>query len=379
MQKVITCESVNKGHPDKTCDIIADAILDEALRQDPKSQMAVECAIKDDLLMIYGEATTKAAIDYCDIAGEILRELGYRKPFRIMQQISEQSPDINAAVTQGELRAGDQGIVYGYATGETPERLPLPLVIAHKLMRKYDEFRQTRHDFFSDAKSQVSVLYEHDKPKSIATVLVSASHAAELTKEAVRNIIAEEVISPVLAEYADKIAADTQLLVNPSGRFTIWGSYADSGCTGRKIAVDSYGGVGRMGGGCFSSKSAQKMDRSGSYYARFVARNIIEQNKAKRCEISVSYGIGLVEPLSVTVDCFDTNKVAMEKIEAFVRDNFDFRPANVIKELGLTQPIFKETACFGHFGRAEFPWERTASAGNTRQPRNKKIETARKE
>ena len=360
MKKILTSESVNIGHPDKSMDVLADAFLDEALRQDPKAQMAVECAIKDDLLMIYGEATTTAQIDFSYIANKLLTEvIGYNKPFRVIQQISEQSADINSAVVQDELRANDQGIVYGYATNETPELMPLPIIIAHKLMMKYEEFRKGRTDFFADAKSQVSVEYDdNDKPKAIATVLVSASHGIDLTKETVRNTIAEEVISPILAEYADLIAADTELIVNPSGRFTIWGSYADSGCVGRKTQVDAYGTLTRHGGGAFSSKNGTKVDRSGAYYARYVAKNIVAKDFADKCEIAVSYGIGLAEPLSIYIETFGTHKQPLAKIEQYVKKNFDFRPANIIKELGLWKPIYMPTACYGHFGREEFPWER---------------------
>ena len=358
MRKILTSESVNIGHPDKTCDCIADAFLDEALKQDPNAQMAVECAIKDDLLMIYGESTTTAKIDYSAIANEILKEVGYTKPFRIITQISEQRPDIHQAVVKEELRANDQGIVYGYACNETKELMPMPIIIAHKLMKRYEEFRKRRVDFFADAKSQVSIEYgEDEQPNGIATVLVSASHAENLTKEEVRNIIAEEVIAPVIAEYADLITAETELIVNPSGKFTIWGSYGDSGCVGRKIVVDTYGGIGRVGGGCFSSKNATKVDRSGAYYARFVAKNIVANGYADKCEIQVAYGIGLAEPISVNIETFGTNKKPQQEIENYVEKNFDFRPAIIIKELGLLKPIYKQTACYGHFGREEFPWE----------------------
>lgn len=362
MRKIITCESVNKGHPDKTCDLIADTILDEALRQDPNSQMAVEAAIKDDLLMIYGEATTKAELNYVLIAKAVLAEVGYTRPFRIILQISEQSKDIAKAVKRDELAAGDQGIVYGYATSETPERLPLPLVIATKLMRQYERFRQSTAGFHSDAKSQVSIEYENDKPNEIATVLISASHTDKMKNEEIYALITAEVISPVLAEYADLIGENTQLLVNPSGRFVNWGSYADSGCTGRKTAVDTYGGVARHGGGAFSSKSPQKMDRSAAYFARYAARNVIENDMADRCEISVSYGIGLAAPISLSIETFGTEKVQLEKIQQYVEENFNFCPANIIKELDLARPIYRETACFGHFGRPNFPWEQRKEA-----------------
>jgi len=357
LKTIKAAESVNIGHPDKTCDVIADAFLDAALTKDPQAQMAVECAIKDDLLMIYGEATTKAKVDYIGIATEILSGLGYKKPFRILQQISEQSPDINAAVIKDELRAGDQGIVYGYATNETPEYLPLPLVIAHKLMRRYEAWRKGRDDFFADAKSQVSIEYDGNKPVGIAAILVSASHAESLENGEIRNFISEQVITPVLCEYAHLLTDSTQLIINPSGKFTVWGSFSDSGCVGRKTQVDAYGGLARHGGGAFSSKSATKMDRSGAYYARYSAKNVVAAGLAERCEIGVSYGIGLSEPLTIEIDCFGTEAGTLKEVYDYVVKNFDFTPANIIKELNLLHPIYKDTACYGHFGRDEFSWE----------------------
>ena len=357
MIRVVTSESVNIGHPDKTCDTIADAFLDEALRQDPNSQMAVECAIKNDKLFIYGEATTKAKIDYESIAREILKDIGYTNDFTIVKELSEQSPDINQAVVKEELRANDQGMVYGYATAETEEYMPMPIVIAHKLVKKYEEFRRTTKDYFADAKSQVSVLYDDKKPLELATILMSVSHSDKLTKEDIRNTIGEKVISPVLVEYAHLIGANTQIVINPSGKFTIWGSFGDSGCVGRKIVVDTYGGVGRVGGGCFSSKNATKVDRSGAYYARYVAKNIVAHGLADECEIQVGYAIGLADPVSIYIECFGTNHKSMAEIERYVSENFSFRPNDIIKELDLLKPIYKQTACYGHFGRPEFPWE----------------------
>lgn len=360
MNKIITSESVNIGHPDKTCDTIADAFLDEALRKDPNSMMAVECAIKDDKLFIYGEATTKANIDYDDIAKNILKNIGYKNEFTIIKQISEQSPDINQAVVRQELGANDQGMVYGYATNETPEYMPMPIVVAHKLMRKYEQFRlQHQDEYFSDAKCQVSIEYdEKDKPCGIDTVLVSVSHSINLTKEKIQDTIVKEVISPVLAEYAHLLTEKTNYIVNPSGKFTVWGSFSDSGCVGRKIVVDTYGGVGRVGGGCFSSKNATKVDRSAAYYARYVAKNIVAHGLADKCEIQVSYGIGLAKPLSLYIDTFGTEKTPLDKIYEFVETKFDFSPANIIKELDLLKPIYQATACYGHFGRDGFPWEK---------------------
>jgi len=356
MYKIITSESVNIGHPDKTCDVIADAFLDEALRQDSNSQMAVECAIKNDKLFIYGEATTKAKIDYEKIAQDVLVYIGYKNKFKIIKELSEQSPDINQAVVKEKLCANDQGMMYGYATNETSEFMPLPILVAHKLMKKYDELRHVDVRFFADAKAQVSVAYENEKPIEIKTILISVSHMEELENYHINSIINKEVIQPVLKEYQN-YAKDIELIINPSGKFTIWGSFGDSGCVGRKIVVDTYGGVGRVGGGCFSSKNATKVDRSGAYYARYVAKNIVAHNYADRCEIQVAYGIGLSEPISIYIDCFKTNKKPMEEIYDYVKNNFDFSPDNIIKELDLLKPIYKKTACFGHFGRSEFSWE----------------------
>lgn len=357
VRSIITSESVNIGHPDKTCDVIADAFLDEALRQDKNSQMAVECAIKDNKLFIYGEATTKAKIDYDRIARDVLREVGYKNKFKIVKEISKQSPDINQAVVKEELQANDQGMVYGYATNETKEYMPMPILVAHKLMKKYEEFRRTRDDFFADAKSQVSVEYVGSLPKRITTILISVSHDKNMSLEEIQKIIKLNVIDEVLKGYK-KYIKDTNYIINPSGKFTIWGSFGDSGCVGRKIVVDTYGGVGRVGGGCFSSKNATKVDRSGAYYARFVAKNIVAHGYADKCEIQVSYGIGLSKPISINIDTFGTEKKPLKKIYEYVENNFDFSPNNIIKELDLLKPVYKDTACYGHFGRDGFAWEK---------------------
>ena len=356
MIKIITSESVNCGHPDKTCDIIADAFLDEALSQDPNSQMAVECAIKNNKLFIYGEATTKANIDYERIAREVLKDIGYENEFTIIKELSCQSPDINQAVVKNTLCANDQGMVYGYATNETPEYMPLPIIIAHKLMKKYDSFRRQTKNFFADAKCQVTVVYENKIPTEITTIVLSASHSEKLTNKEIIETLTKSVINPIIAHYQNMIKK-TKFIINPSGKFTIWGSFGDSGCVGRKIVVDTYGGVGRVGGGCFSSKNATKVDRSGAYYARYVAKNIVAKGYAQECEIQVGYAIGLEQPVSVCIDCFGTNTKQMQEIEKYVQKNFDFSPQNIIKELDLLKPIYKQTACFGHFGRKDFPWE----------------------
>lgn len=358
MKTILTSESVGLGHPDKTCDVIADAFLDEALTQDPNSQMAVECAIKNDKLFIYGEATTKARIDYDGIARKILKEIGYQNEFTIIKEISTQSPDINQAVVKKEVRAGDQGIIFGYATNETPELMPLPIMIAHKLMRRYEKFRRSGNLFFADAKSQVSVVYDDFKPISVDTILISASHSDKLSNSYIKKAIIENVVSPVLAEYSQLVSDKTKFLINPSGKFTIWGSFGDSGCVGRKIVVDTYGGAARVGGGCFSSKNATKVDRSAAYYARYVAKNIVARGLAERCEIQLSYAIGMSKPLSINIETFGSNSVPIKEIYDYVEANFDFRPGKIIEELDLLKPIYKQTACFGHFGREGYSWER---------------------
>lgn len=356
-EKIITSESVNIGHPDKTCDVIADAFLDEALRQDKNSMMAVECAIKDDKLFIYGEATTKAKIDYEKIARDVLKEIGYKNEFVIIKQISLQSPEINQAVVKDEICANDQGIVYGYACRDTKELMPLPIMIAHKLMKKYEEFRTKTTKYFADAKCQVSVKYINDKPKKITTILLSCSHKEELQNETIKNDIKKYVIKPVLEEYKF-FSNNVKLIVNPSGKFTVWGSFGDSGCVGRKIVVDTYGGVGRVGGGCFSSKNASKVDRSGAYFARYIAKNIVANGFADKCEIQISFGIGLSRPISLYIETFKTEKVDVQKIYDYVNKNFDLSVKNMIEKLDLLKPIYKQTACYGHFGREEFPWEK---------------------
>ncbi len=357
MKKIITSESVNIGHPDKTCDVIADAFLDEALKQDKRSQMAVECAIKDDRLFIYGEATTSAEIDYAEIARKVLKDVGYKNEFVIIKQISKQSPDINQAVEQTEIKANDQGMVYGYACNETDELMPLPIMVAHDLMRFYDDFRRKSDCYFADAKSQVSVCYEDGKPENIDTILISVSHGDWIEHNKIVEDIKTNIIDVVLKKYEKYNKGGIKFIINPSGKFTIWGSFGDSGCVGRKIVVDTYGGVGRVGGGCFSSKNSTKVDRSGAYYARYVAKNVVAHGFADRCEIQLGFAIGLAEPVSIAIDTFGTNYVSENEIYDYVTSNFNFKLQNIIDELKLNEPVFKKTACFGHFGRNEFAWE----------------------
>lgn len=357
MKTIITSESVNIGHPDKTCDTIADAFLDEALSQDKNAQMAVECAIKNDKLFVYGESTTTAKIDYEAVAKKVLKEIGYKNEFNVVLELSKQSPDINQAVVKEELQANDQGMVYGFACNETKELMPYPIMIAHKLMKVYDDYRRTTDIYFADAKSQVSVEYDDGKPVRIDTVVVSVSHSETVENEQINKDIYDNVVKPVLAEYAELDQTGVRILINTSGRFTVWGSFGDSGCVGRKIIVDTYGGVGRVGGGCFSSKNATKVDRSACYYARYVAKNVVAKGLADKCEIQVSYAIGRAEPVSRYVTTFGTAKVDKQEILDYIDNNFDFKLGNIISELDLLRPIYKQTACFGHFGREEFPWE----------------------
>lgn len=358
MKKIITSESVNCGHPDKTCDIIADSFLDEALKQDVNAQMAVECAIKDNQLYIYGEKNTTAKINFKKIAADVLKDIGYKNKFKMFQKISHQSGDIFGAINKADICANDQGIIYGYATNETKEYMPLPILLSHKLMQQYDQYRRQTDCFFADAKSQVSVLYEDNKPIAIDTILISVSHSTSLTHGQICELIMENVIKKTLKNYQKLYKNSTKIIINPSGKFTIWGSFSDSGCVGRKIVVDSYGGVGRVGGGCFSSKNATKVDRSAAYYARFVAKNIVANGFADICEIQVAYAIGIAEPISLYIETFGTQKTEMEKIYEYVKTKFSFKVGDMIGQLNLLKPIYKQTACFGHFGRDIFEWEK---------------------
>ena len=358
MEQILTSESVNIGHPDKTCDYLADCFLDEALTQDRQSQMAVECAIKNDHLFIYGEATTKAKINYNKIAKNALKQIGYKNKFKITKVISKQSPDIAGAVKKQKLCANDQGVVFGYATNESESFLPLTIEIANNIMKIYDQFRKTTQDFFPDAKSQVWIKYVDGKPMTITNILISVSHSEKLTIDDVTKIIKENVILKIKEKYAKYYTKDTKTLINPSGKFTIWGSFGDSGCVGRKIVVDGYGSIAHVGGGCFSSKNATKVDRSGAYYARYVAKSLVANGLCDKCEIGVSYAIGLEKEMSLNIDCFSTNKVDMQKIYDIVKNNFDFSVQNIIDELDLNKPIYRKTSCFGHFSNPEFSWEK---------------------
>ena len=363
-----TSESVSEGHPDKVCDYIADSILDACLEQDPNSHVACEVLCKDNHVVLAGEITTNATFDYEQVARRAIREIGYTDPaekfnadsVKVQMLISKQSGEINAGVVkatddQKEQGAGDQGIMFGYAAAESDELMPLPIVLAHRLTQGLaDDRRSGSFNWLRpDAKSQVSVVYEGNTPVRVSSILVSTQHADSINQPAIREYV-EKVLAPrVLGKW---FSADAEVIVNPSGSFVHGGPSADCGVTGRKIIVDSYGGAGRHGGGAFSGKDPSKVDRSGAYYCRYVARRIVQAGLAKRAEVQVSYAIGRAKPMSIKVDTFGTGDEA--RAVKFVYDNFDFRPANIIRELDLLRPIYRKTTNYGHFGKAGLPWEK---------------------
>ena len=359
MKRIITSESVTEGHPDKICDKVSDKILDTALELDENSKMAVECTIKDNLIFIYGEATTKANLDYETIAKSVLKDIGYEDEFKIIIQVSKQSSEINNAVMQKELGAGDQGIMFGYASNETEEYMPLPSLLANKLTRELARVRKEDKNspLKPDGKSQVTIEYDDNVPKRIDTIVIASQHTKDISQEELKKYIKEKVIDKVIPKkYIDK---DTKILINTSGSFIVGGPFGDSGTTGRKIVVDSYGGSAKVGGGCFSSKDPTKVDRSAAYYARYVAKNIVYNKLCDICEIGVSYTIGTPNPISINIETYNTNKVPIEDIYNFVYSNFNFSVSNILEELNLKKPIYYNTASYGHFGRTdiELPWE----------------------
>ncbi|MBQ2873346.1 MAG: methionine adenosyltransferase [Bacilli bacterium] len=359
MKRFVTSESVTEGHPDKICDKISDKILDIALEFDKESKMAVECTIKNNIVFIYGEATTKAKLDYENITKWVLKDIGYEEEFKVIIEVSNQSPEINNAVEKDNIGAGDQGIMFGYATNETEEYMPLPSLLANKLTQKLTKVRKEEKNspLKPDGKSQVTVEYEDNIPKRIDTIVVASQHIKKITQEKLRKYIKENVIDKVIpTELVDK---DTKILINTSGSFVIGGPFGDSGTTGRKIVVDSYGGSAKVGGGCFSSKDPTKVDRSAAYYARYVAKNIVHHGLADICEIGLSYTIGSPNPIEVNLETYNTNKISLEEIYKFINNNFNFSVSNIIKELDLKRPIYYQTAAYGHFGRTDIdlPWE----------------------
>lgn len=355
---IFTSESITEGHPDKICDKIADSILDEALRQDPTAKMAVEATIKDDFVLIYGEMNTTAILDFEKIAKDVIRQIGYEEDYDICVKVNKQSNEINQAVIQqgGDMGAGDQGLMFGYACNDTASFMPAPIDFAHKLAKKLSDVRKQDSRLKPDGKTQVSVEYEHDQVKRIDTIVISTQHVKDVTQEEIAHLVMSKVIEPVID--ASLIDEHTKILINPSGSFVVGGSFGDSGTTGRKIVVDTYGGMGRIGGGCFSSKDPSKVDRSAAYYARYVAKNLVANHLATRCEVQLAYAIGKKDPVSIMVDTFGTGIKSDEEILTIIKHNFNFEVKNIIEELQLCQPIYAESACYGHFGRDMFPWEK---------------------
>ena len=374
---LLSSESVTEGHPDKMCDLISDAILDDALAQDKYSRVAVETGTKNGGVMVFGEMTTSAYIDIPRVVRNTIKNIGYTQSeygiewetCSVWVQITEQSPDISQGVSKGEglhkqQGAGDQGMMYGYACNETKELMPLPISLAHQLAQRLSEVRKSGAISYlrPDGKSQVSVEYdEKGKPKRVDTIVVSTQHDGGIAYNRIKQDIISQVIRPICKEWIDK---DTIFHVNPTGAFIRGGPYADAGLTGRKIIVDTYGGIGRHGGGAFSGKDPTKVDRSAAYAARYIAKNIIAAGIAERCELQFAYAIGVAEPVSINIDCFGTNKIPLDSIETLIREFFPTTPSKIIESLNLRRPIYKKTAAYGHFGRndPDFTWEKTDKA-----------------
>ena len=381
-----TSESVTEGHPDKMCDQISDAVLDACLEQDPYSRVACETATKTGFVLIAGEITTKAFVDFDHLVRKVVNEIGYdrgKKGFDgntcgVISAICAQSPDIAMGVDaalekkSGEMTdedieavgAGDQGIMFGFACNETATLMPMPIYLAHRLCEQLTKVRKdgTLPWLRPDGKSQVTIEYSYGKPKRVDTVLISTQHAEDVTQEEIREAVIKYVIDPVLPK--EMVDDQLKIFVNPTGRFVIGGPMGDAGLTGRKIIVDTYGGMGRHGGGAFSGKDCTKVDRSAAYAARWVAKNIVAAGLADRCEVQLSYAIGVAKPLSINVETFGTGKISDEKIAQIVDEHFDLRPGAIIRDLNLRRPIYQKTAAYGHFGRedADFTWENTDKA-----------------
>jgi len=383
---MFTSESVTEGHPDKICDQISDAVLDACLEQDPMSRVACETATKTGFVVLLGEITTHAYVNFDELVRRVVKEIGYdssEKGFDgntcgVLSAIASQSPDIALGVDHamedksGDMKdvniehvgAGDQGMMFGFACNETPTLMPMPIYLAHKLSRQLSEMRKngTMPWLRPDGKSQVTVQYSQGKPKRIDTVLISTQHAPDISHSEITEQVIENVIHPSMPK--DMVDKDLKIFVNPTGRFVVGGPMGDAGVTGRKIIVDSYGGMGRHGGGAFSGKDPTKVDRSAAYAARYAAKNIVAAGLADRIEVQVAYAIGVAHPLSVNVETFGTAKISDDKISQLITEHFDLRPGAIIRDLDLRRPIYRKTAAYGHFGRddIEFPWEKTDKA-----------------
>jgi len=372
---IFTSESVSEGHPDKIADQISDAILDEILKQDSNARVACETFVKTGMVLVGGEITTEAWVDLEELVRQVVKEIGYDRAdygfdgdtCAVLSAIGKQSPDIAMGVDESEEHeqgAGDQGLMFGYATNETEQLMPAPIYYAHRLMERQAFLRKAKHLPWlrPDAKSQVTLRYRDGQPVAVDAVVVSTQHDPDISNEVIREAVMEEIIKPVIP--AEWLHRDTRYHINPTGRFVIGGPVGDAGLTGRKIIVDTYGGMARHGGGAFSGKDPSKVDRSAAYAGRYVAKNIVAAGLADKCEIQVSYAIGVAEPTSISLDCFGTEKVPLETIEHLVREHFDLRPKGLIAMLDLKRSIYRKTAAYGHFGRElpEFTWERTDKA-----------------
>jgi S-adenosylmethionine synthetase len=372
---VFTSESVSEGHPDKMCDQISDAILDAIIAEDKNARVACETLVKTGMVVLAGEITTSVNIDYEKVVRNTIREIGYSgtdmgfdwQTCAVINALGKQSPNIAQGVNRGkpeEQGAGDQGLMFGYATSETDVLMPAPITLSHRLVKKLADLRKNGELPWArpDAKSQVTLRYVNDKPVAVDAVVISSQHSPDVSQKEIHEAVRELVIKPVLP--AEWISADTKIHINPTGSFVIGGPVGDCGVTGRKIIVDTYGGMARHGGGAFSGKDPSKVDRSAAYAGRYVAKNIVAAGLAERCEIQISYAIGVAEPTSVTIETFGTAKISEDQIAALVREHFDLRPYGILKMLDLLKPIYTATAAYGHFGREEasFSWEKTDKA-----------------
>ncbi|MDR3138482.1 MAG: methionine adenosyltransferase [Treponema sp.] len=382
-----TSESVSEGHPDKLCDQISDAILDACLKDDPQSRVACETFASTAMVLIGGEITTQTFVDFQSIVREVAKNVGYTEPaygldyqsMAVLDMIHSQSPDISQGVSgigleeyKGQQGAGDQGMMFGFACNETQELMPLPITLAHKLLLKAAELRKSKAVKWlrPDAKSQVTVEYEGHKPIRIDAVVVSHQHDPDISYEDIKEGIISRIVKPIL-EPSGLLDEKTKYYINPTGRFVVGGPFGDTGLTGRKIIVDTYGGMSRHGGGAFSGKDPTKVDRSAAYIARYVAKNIVAAGLAERCEVELAYAIGVPFPVSVMVDTFGTALIPEKRIEEAVLKIFDLSPAGIIKTLNLRRPIYQKTASYGHFGRAEFPWEQTDKTADLKREAGK--------